>query len=137
MAKKKRKTRKSSQCDVYPLLEPAANVVVYRNPGPDECDIAEHARKIVEANAPWGSGGGLGYLTLVESDFDRLWDGVDRGDTYGTAFSVLRFLGPLFQQFVGRTDDFLFGWIGGEDRKYGKVLLLQIVPRPHLVAELN
>jgi|GEM_PF-1945686 hypothetical protein len=134
---KKRKSRRESDEGLIPIPAPAANVVVYRNPGPDECDIAEHAKRVVELNSLWGKGGGMGYLTLVESDFDRLWDGVDRGDAFGTAFSVLPFLGPKFEQFVGRIDDFMFGWIGGEDPQYGKVLLLQIVPRRHLVAMLN
>lgn len=79
----------------------------------------------------------MAYITFVESDFDRLWNGVDRGDAYGTAFSVLPFLGPGAEQFIGREDDFIFGWIGGEDAQYGNVLLLQIIPQPHLLAVMN
>jgi hypothetical protein len=117
--------------------EPALNVVVYRNPGPDDGTIEIHAKAIVKARSPGGAGGGLGYITLVESDFDRLWDGVNRGDTLGTAYSVLIFLGPSAEQFIGRDEDFIFGWIGGEDEQYGKVLSLQIIPRRHLLAMMN
>ncbi len=119
------------------IQEPAFNVGVYRNPGPDDNAIEAHAKSVVAARSPWGTGGGLGYITFVESDFDRLWNGVDRGDAYGTAYSVLPFLGPSAEQFIGRADDFIFGWIGGEDAKYGNVLLLQIIPQPHLLAVMN
>ena len=119
------------------LHEPALNVVVYRNPGPDDNAIEAHARSIVAARSPCGTRGGLGYITFVESDFDRLWNGVDRGDAYGTAYSVLPFLGPTAEQFIGRAHDFIFGWIGGEDAQYGNVLLLQIIPQPHLLAVMN
>ncbi len=115
----------------------AFNVVVYRNPGPEESAIEAHAQSVVAARSPGGTGGGLGYITFVESDFDRLWNGVDRGDVYGTAYSVLRFLGPSAEQFIGRKDDFIWGWIGVEDAKYGNVLLLQIIPQPHLLVVLN
>jgi len=46
-------------------------------------------------------------------------------------------LGPSAKQFIGRTDDFVFGWIGGSDQQYGDVLLLQIIPQPHLLAMMN
>ena len=116
---------------------PGLNVVVYRNPGPDEHEIAAHAKSVLASRSPWGTGGGLGYITFVESDFDRLWNGVDRGDALGTAYSVLPFLGPSAEQFIGRADDFIFGWIGGEDAQYGNVLLLQVIPRSHLLAIIN
>jgi hypothetical protein len=119
------------------ICEPAFSLVVYRNPGPDASAIVIHAQIVVGTRSPWGTGGGLGYLTLVESDFDRLWDGVDRGDALGTAYSVLSFLGPSAEQFIGREDEFIFGWIGGADEHYGNVLLLQIIPRPHLFATMN
>lgn len=134
---RKRKSKISWDSEVFPIPVPVANVVVYRNPGPDESDIDEHVEEYVKAHSMYGIGGALGYLTLVESDFDRLWDGVDRGDAYGTAFSVLPFLGPPFDQFVGRIDDFIFGWRGGEDPRYGKILLLQIVPQRHTICESN
>ena len=117
--------------------EPAMSVVVYRHPGPTDDAISAHAQSVVRTRSICGTGGGLGYLTLVESDFDRLWDGVDRGDSLGTAYSVLRFLGPTATQFIGREDDFIFGWIGWSDEEYGDSLLLQIIPRPHLLAWTN
>lgn len=119
------------------ILEPALNIVVYRNPGPDDGAIEAHARVIANSRSACRPGGGLGYITFVESDFDRLWNGVDRGDAFGTAYSVLPFLGPDAEQFIGRHDDFVFGWIGGPDERYGNVLLLQIIPRRHLLAVMN
>lgn len=119
------------------IPEPALNVVVYRHPGPEDSVIERHARTVVATQSPWGTGGGLGYLTLVESDFDRLWLGVDRGDVLGTAYAVLPFLGPGAEQFIGRDGDFIFGWVGGPDPHYGNVLLLQLIPRPHLLAAMN
>jgi hypothetical protein len=107
-------------------------VVVYRNPGPDDNTIETHAQTVAR-QCPTSTGGGLGYVTLVESDFDRMWDGVNRGDTFGPAYGVLRLLGPKAQQFIGRQDDFIFGWIGERDKEYGNVLLLQIVPQPHMI----
>jgi hypothetical protein len=117
--------------------QPALNVVVYRNPGPDDGAIQTHAQAVVGIHSTCGTGGGLGYVTLVESDFDRLWDGVNRGDALGTAYSVLGFLGPGAEQFIGRQADFLFGWVGGADEEYGNVLLLQIIPRSHLLTGMN
>ncbi len=115
----------------------ALSVVVYRNPGPDDDTIGMHAEAIVKSlsAAPWG--GGLGYITFVESDFDRLWAGVDRGDGLGTAYAVLPFLGPRGSQFIGRVEDFLIGWIGHTDQTYGNLLLLQIFPRAHMLATMN
>jgi hypothetical protein len=117
--------------------QPALNVVVYRNPGPDDGAIVTHARALVGIHSTCGTGGGLGYVTFVESDFDRLWDGVNHGDVLGTAYSVLPFLGPNAEQFIGRQADFLFGWIGAADEEYGNVLLLQIIPRSHLLTGMN
>ncbi|HUG91433.1 MAG TPA: hypothetical protein VML55_11395 [Planctomycetaceae bacterium] len=35
-------------------------------------------------------------------------------------------------------DDFIFGWVGdGQDPEHGRVLLLQVIPRPHLRAQMN
>jgi hypothetical protein len=120
-----------------PFPAPALNVVVYRNPGPDDGVVEDHARDIVKRCSACGIGGGLYHVTFVESDFDRLWNGVDRGDVLGTAYSVLPHLGPNAEQFVGRDRDFIFGWISGPDEQYGNVLLLQIIPRPHLLAVMN
>lgn len=117
---------------------PALNVVVYRSPGPSDEEIERHAAALVKRKTACGLGGGLGYVTLVEADFDRLWGGVDRGDALGTAAAVLQFLGPDAQQFIGRVDDFIFGWVGtDDDEEYDRVLLLQIIPRPHMLAGLN
>ena len=113
------------------------NVVVYRNPGPDDGAIESHARVVLKSRSACGTGGGLGYVTFVESDFDRLWNGVERGDAFGTVYSVLGHLGPGARQFIERHDDFIFGWIGGADEQYGNVLLLQIIPRSQLLAVMN
>jgi hypothetical protein len=124
---------------VVPKPFPAAalSVVVYRNPGPDDDAIGMHAESIVKRCSAAPPGGGLGYITFVESDFDRLWAGVDRGDALGTAYSVLPFLGPGGSQFVGRVEDFLIGWIGHSDETYGNLLLLQIFPRQHMLTTRN
>jgi hypothetical protein len=113
---------------------PALNIVVYRSPGPDDDAIESHAIDAVKKHSTCGIGGGLGYVTLVESDFDRLWDGVNRGDALGTAYSVLGLLGSSTEQFIGRHTDFMFGWFGWTEDKYGNVLLLQVIPRAHLLA---
>ena len=116
---------------------PALNVVVYRSPGPADEEIERHAADFVERKTTCGLGGGLGYLTLVETDFDRLWGGVDKGDALGTAFCVLKFLGPGGKQFINRTDDFIYGWVGDIDSVHDRILLLQIIPRLHMIAGLN
>ena len=119
------------------LPGPAFNVVVYRHPGPDDRVIETHAQSVAESSPVGKPGGAFATITLVESDFDWLWGGVSRGDLFGTAYGVLGLLGPAAAQFIGRRDDFIFGWIGGTDRHYGDVLLLQIIPRPHLLAMMN
>lgn len=113
--------------------EPAMNVVVYPEPGPDG-DIEQHALDFLQRKNVSGTGGGLGYLVLVAADFDRLWTGVANLDVLGTAAAVLHFLGGNVTQFIGRPADFVYGWVGDEDAKQGRALLLQIVPRPHLLA---
>ena len=115
----------------------ALSVVVYRNPGPDDDTIGMHAEAIVQSFSAAPRGGALGYITFVESDFDRLWAGVDGGDGLGTAYSVLPSLGPGGSQFVGRVEDFLIGWIGHSDETYDKLLLLQIFPRQHMLTTRN
>lgn len=124
---------------IVPSSFPAAalSVVVYRNPGPDDDTIGMHAEAVVKSLSAAARGGDLGYITFVESDFDRLWAGVDRGDAIGTAYSVLPFLGPGGSQFVGRVEDFLIGWIGHSDETHGSILLLQIFPRQHMLTTLN
>src|SRR5262245_56364957 len=113
--------------------EPALNVVVYRDPGP-QGDIEAHARAFLERKAVSGISGGLGYLVLVASDFDRLWGGVSNGDALGTAAAALYHVGGSARQFIGRTEDFIYSWVGDEDPVEGRALLLQVIPRPHLVA---
>ena len=115
----------------------ALHVVVYRAPGPDDSAIESHAPRVVARHSACRTHGGLGYLTLVASDFDRLRNGVERGDALGTAYSVLMFLGPGAEQFIGREADFIFGWIGATDESWGDVLLLEVIPRPHLLAAKN
>ncbi len=46
-------------------------------------------------------------------------------------------LGPDAQQLIGRDQDFTFGWIGDDETEYGRVLLLRIIPRPHMRAQRN
>lgn len=113
-------------------LVPVLNVVVYREPGPADEDIDRHAARFVEAKSVVPLGGGLGYLVLVPSDFDRLWDGVDAGDAMGTAANVLRFLGPETRQFIARPEVFMYGWVGDDQTDQGRVLLLQVIPREPL-----
>ena len=112
--------------------EPALNVVVYPSPGPDDATIEEHARKFVVRKNVSGTGGGLGHLVLVEADFERLWAGVSRGDALGTVAAVLHHVGGNSRQFIGRPEDFIYGWVGDDDPKEGRALLLQIIPRPHM-----
>ena len=120
-----------------PFSRCALNVVVYRAPGPDDNAIGGHTDSIVAKHTACRSNEGIGYLTLVASDFDRLWKGVERGDALGTAFCVLAFLGPSAELFIGREDDFIFGWNGLMDEAWGDVLLLEIIPRPHMLAAMN
>src|SRR5712691_8548029 len=115
------------------LPEPALNVVVYPAPGP-EGDIEQHARDFLTRKNVSGTGGGLGYLVLVATDFDRLWAGVAKADALGTAAAVLHHLGGNSRQFIGRPEDFIYGWVGDEDPQEGRALLLQIIPRPHMLA---
>jgi hypothetical protein len=125
------------RCPIHPFECCAFQVVVYRAPGPDQDTIGACARRVAARNAVGRTTGGLAYLTLVASDFDRLWKGVERGDALGTAYSVLKVLGPGVQQFIGREDDFILGWIGGTDGPWGDVLLLEVFPRPHLWSGRN
>ncbi len=76
----------------------ALHVVVYRAPGPDDGAIESHAASVATRNSACRTREALGYVTLVESDFDRLRNGVERGDALGTAYSVLPFLGPRAKQ---------------------------------------
>ena len=115
----------------------AFQVVVYRAPGPDDSTIESHARSVVERLSACRTRGGLGYVTLVTSDFDRLWNGVECGDALGTAGSVLAYLGPGAAQFIGREDDFNFRWIGATNTSWGEVLLLEVILRPPLPAARN
>ena len=113
---------------------PALNVVVFRAPGPPDDQLDEISADFTERKTVCPLGGGLGYLTLEPDDFDRIWTGVSNGDAQGTADAVLYFLGPNAQQFIDRAEDFIYGWIGADDEPiYERVLLLQIIPRPHLI----
>ena len=137
MRSKETKSKGRGPSSPRSMPAPALNVVLYRNPGPDDRTIRVHAQTTAKNLSVCGTGGGLGYVTLVGSDFDRLWDGINRGDSLGTAYAVLPLLGPSAEQFIGRHDDFIFGWIGGADEQHGNVLLLQIIPRPHVLAMMN
>ena len=120
-----------------PFSRGALHVVVYRAPGPDDGAIAAHARGVVARHSACRVNEGVGYLTLVAPDFDRVWKGVERGDALGTAFAVLPFLGPGAKQFIGREDDFIFGWMSVSDDSWGDMLLLEVIPRPHVLAAMN
>ena len=50
---------------------------------------------------------------------------------------MLVFLGPGARQFIGREDDFIFGGIATRDESWGDVLLLEVIPRPHLLTAVN
>ena len=113
-------------------MESALDGVIYREPGPAGRKIERRSRKLVAQLSAWRPGT-LGYLVLHEADFDRLWDGVAGGDMLGAAFEVLPFLGPDAAHFVGRIEDFTFGWIGHIDEQFGRVLLLQVIPQPHMI----
>lgn len=51
-----------------PLPAAALNVVVYRNPGPDDDTIGMHAESIVNSFSSSSRGGGVGYIVFVESE---------------------------------------------------------------------
>ncbi len=113
---------------------PAINVVVFRFSGPEDDRIEKLSADFVERKTVCPLGGGLGYLVLQPDDFDRVWAGVDAGDAFGTADAVLYHLGPDVRQFMHRSEDFIYGWVGADDEpEFERVLLLQVVPRPHLV----
>lgn len=112
-------------------FESAFNLVVYCAPGPANPRIEEDSREIVRTHSPINPKGPLGYLVLHPPDFQRLWSAVNGGEGLGAAYEVLPYLGPRAAQFVGRVDEFLFGWIGARDTPHGRVLLLQVFPRPH------
>ena len=113
---------------------PAISVVVFRAPGPNDDRIEELSADFVERKTVCPLGGGLGYLVLEPDDFDRVWAGVDAGDAYGTADAVLYHLGPDARPFMHRSEDFIYGWVGADDEPdFERVLLLQVVPQPHLV----
>ena len=113
---------------------PALNVVVFRAPGPADDQLDDLSADFTERKTVCPLGGGLGYLVLEPVDFDRIWTGVSDGDAQGTADAVLHFLGPNAQQFISRSEDFVYGWVGADDEPiYERVLLLQIIPRPHMI----
>ena len=47
---------------------------------------------------------------------------------------MLHHLGGNSRQFIGRPEDFIYGWVGDEDPQEGRALPLQIIPRPHMRA---
>ena len=51
-----------------------------------------------------------------------------------TASAVLQFLRRNTQDHISREDDFVDGRFGDADDEYGRVVLLQIIPRPHPLA---
>ncbi len=113
---------------------PAINVVVFRSPGPDDDRIESLSADFVERKTVCPLGGGLGFLVLQPDDFDRVWAGVDAGDALGTASACLFHLGQNAHQFIDRSEDFIYGWVGADDEpEFHRVLLLQVVPRPHLI----
>lgn len=126
------KFRKNRRCSGEVAIdpEPALNVVIYRNPKAHADSIEDHARGMVENHLPCRTGGPIGHLTLDESEFDRLWDGLDCDDGIGTASSVVAYLSPRTRMFFTHHTEFIFTWMGAIDPQHGKVLLLQILPAP-------
>lgn len=65
-------------------------------------------------------------------------DDFDTGDALGTASACLFHLGPNAHQFIDRSEDFIYGWVGADDEPaFNRVLLLQVVPRPHLMGMMR
>jgi len=115
---------------------PALSVVVYRRPGPDDRTIERHARTTADAFVSAGSQGGLGYVTLVESDFDRVRAGILGGDLLSTAFAILSILDSDADEFLSHPSDFIFGWIELSHSQFA-CMILQVHPRLHLLGALN
>ena len=133
---------------------PALSIVVYRYPGPGDNEIASHSRGIFAALARLKfelelelepdsecSGepdiGQVGYVTLHEADFDKVWNGVSRGEGLPAACGVISLLGPKTRQYIVNPKAFTFGWTSHQDKKYGETLLLRVYPRNPLSTPWN
>lgn len=110
-------------------MTPVLNVVVYSDPGPTAATLEREALEYVIEKSPWRPAGSLGYVVLVAADFERLWQGVAAGDAVGTAAGILRCLGPQIQDLIGRPQEYVYSWLGDEASQYGRVLLLQVIPK--------
>lgn len=112
---------------------PILNVVVFQTPGPSDEDIdktsSDHTRNV--SARPLG--GGLGYLTLQPDDFERVAEGIAAEDTVGTAAAVLHFMGPKAADLIQQPQDLDYCWTITDETEFGRVLLLQVVMRPHLL----
>ena len=112
---------------------PVLNVVVFRAPGPSDDEAqpvsAEHTRTV----SPRPLGGGLGYLTLDGEDFDLVADGISAGDFVGTATAVLHFMGPKAADLIQQPQDLDYCWTVTDHTPFERVLMLQVVMRPHLL----
>lgn len=113
---------------------PAVNILVFCLHGPEDDRIEDAVGRFCRTKTACSRGGGLGYLVLKPDDFDCVWARVDAGDALGTADTVLYHLGPDVRPFVHRSEDFIYGWAGAENEpEFERVLLLEVVPRRHLV----
>lgn len=112
---------------------PILNVIVFRSPGPADDDIEEHASEHVTAVSQRPLGGGLGFLTLEPEDFDRVADGIAGDDLSGTAAAVLHFLGPKAADLIQKPYDLDYCWTITDNTQFERILMLQIVMRPHLL----
>ncbi len=126
-----------SPSSTFKLTTPALSIVVFCEPGPDERAISGKMSAIIEAYSPVQVEKGMGYITLVASDFQRLWEGVQGGDGLGTALAVLPFFGDEAEPFLVHVDEFVIGWQGHEDEQYGDFLLLQLFPLHHRIGNQN
>ncbi len=116
------------------LTESAFNVVVYKEPGPTPAEIMGNAKRQLKIHSRCDKDGGLGYLTYHHCCFEIIYNGIEQGDTLPTAYASLYHLGPVAQQFINCPEDFIYEWMGIEDKRHGRILLLQVIPLPHTIA---
>lgn len=117
--------------------ESAFNVVVFQEPGPSDENLPEDAQRLVRRHSLCDRDWGVGCLTYEPPAFDTLWEGLEQGDGLPVAYAVLFKLGRGAEWFIDRTDAFTYLWRGIEHEEWGKVMLLQVVPQPHLMASIN
>ena len=114
--------------------ETVFQVEIYRNPWPDNWEAHTGIFPATKSRARTTK---LMLLTLFEPDFDILLRGIQSVDLFKMANSVLRLLGPEGRQYMGRTDDYIYGWNEETHEKYGTVILLEITAREHKLSIRN